>query len=176
MTTPAARRARIALGGAVKALKKTIQVADLTVAATTQSFAMGSLPAGAIVVGYDVNVTVAFVGLTAPTVDLGDSGGNSNEYADNVSIASVARISDKIAKIATIATADADATYGQPEADLINEMKNAINALAALISDGNGAAVVVKVDDTVTNLDQASAGEVQVQVLYLEAAKAETAQ
>lgn len=37
------------------------------------------------------------------------------------------------AAIAAVATADADATYGQPEADLINELKTKVNsALAAL--------------------------------------------
>jgi len=33
------------------------------------------------------------------------------------------------AAIAAVATADADATYGQPEADLINELKTKVNAL-----------------------------------------------
>lgn len=31
--------------------------------------------------------------------------------------------------VATVATANADATYGQPEADLINELKTKVNAL-----------------------------------------------
>lgn len=30
--------------------------------------------------------------------------------------------------VAAVATADADATYGQPEADLINELKAKLNA------------------------------------------------
>jgi len=39
--------------------------------------------------------------------------------------------------VADVATADADATYGQPEADLINELKAQLNAtLAALRSAG----------------------------------------
>lgn len=33
--------------------------------------------------------------------------------------------------VASVATADADATYGQPEADLINELKAQVNALLA---------------------------------------------
>lgn len=33
------------------------------------------------------------------------------------------------AVIAAVATADADATYGQPEADLINELKSKYNTL-----------------------------------------------
>jgi hypothetical protein len=33
------------------------------------------------------------------------------------------------AAVATVATANADATYGQPEADLINELKTKLNAL-----------------------------------------------
>lgn len=33
--------------------------------------------------------------------------------------------------VASVATADADATYGQPEADLINELKTQVNALLA---------------------------------------------
>lgn len=41
------------------------------------------------------------------------------------------------AAIANVATADADATYGQPEADLINELKTKLNAaLAALRAAG----------------------------------------
>jgi len=31
--------------------------------------------------------------------------------------------------VAAVATANADATYGQPEADLINELKTKVNAL-----------------------------------------------
>jgi hypothetical protein len=39
--------------------------------------------------------------------------------------------------IADVATANADATYGQPEADLINELKTKLNAaLAALRAAG----------------------------------------
>jgi hypothetical protein len=33
------------------------------------------------------------------------------------------------AAIAAVATADADAAYGQPEADLINELKSKVNLL-----------------------------------------------
>lgn len=33
--------------------------------------------------------------------------------------------------VATVATANADATYGQPEADLINELKAQVNSLLA---------------------------------------------
>lgn len=33
--------------------------------------------------------------------------------------------------VANVATADADATYGQPEADLINELKTKLNAALA---------------------------------------------
>lgn len=35
------------------------------------------------------------------------------------------------ATVADVATANADATYGQPEADLINELKTKLNALLA---------------------------------------------
>jgi hypothetical protein len=38
---------------------------------------------------------------------------------------------DQGAAVASVATADADATYGQPEADLINETKDQLNALLA---------------------------------------------
>lgn len=39
--------------------------------------------------------------------------------------------------IADVATANADATYGQPEADLINELKSKLNStLAALRAAG----------------------------------------
>ncbi|WP_341719940.1 hypothetical protein QQG74_09640 [Micromonospora sp. FIMYZ51] len=37
--------------------------------------------------------------------------------------------------VANVATADADATYGQPEADLINELKTKVNALLASLRD-----------------------------------------
>lgn len=41
------------------------------------------------------------------------------------------------AAIAAVATADADATYGQPEADLINELKAKLNlTLVALRAAG----------------------------------------
>lgn len=33
------------------------------------------------------------------------------------------------AAVATVATANADATYGQPEADLINELKTQVNLI-----------------------------------------------
>lgn len=33
------------------------------------------------------------------------------------------------AAVAAVATANADATYGQPEADLVNELKTKLNAL-----------------------------------------------
>ena len=35
--------------------------------------------------------------------------------------------------VANVATANADATYGQPEADLINELKTKVNALLAAL-------------------------------------------
>lgn len=39
--------------------------------------------------------------------------------------------------VADVATADADATYGQPEADLLNEVKDQLNAtLASLRAAG----------------------------------------
>jgi hypothetical protein len=34
---------------------------------------------------------------------------------------------------ADVATANADATYGQPEADLINELKTKVNSLLAIV-------------------------------------------
>lgn len=36
---------------------------------------------------------------------------------------------------AAVATADADATYGQPEADLINELKDQVNLLITLVDE-----------------------------------------
>lgn len=36
-----------------------------------------------------------------------------------------------LAAVANVATANADATYGQPEADLINELKTQVNLLLA---------------------------------------------
>ncbi len=40
-----------------------------------------------------------------------------------------AREGSQAATVAAVATANADATYGQPEADLINEVKVQFNAL-----------------------------------------------
>lgn len=41
----------------------------------------------------------------------------------------------RIQKVAVTTEADADATYGQPEADLINELKTIINDLIAQLKD-----------------------------------------
>lgn len=41
------------------------------------------------------------------------------------------------ATITNVATANADATYGQPEADLINELKAKVNALLAELRKTN---------------------------------------
>lgn len=41
----------------------------------------------------------------------------------------------RITKVDAAATADADATYGQPEADLINELKAQLNDLIAKLQD-----------------------------------------
>ncbi|WP_141576130.1 hypothetical protein [Actinomadura sp. WMMA1423] len=49
-----------------------------------------------------------------PAAQLGDAGGLSQGDA-----------------VADVATANADATYGQPEADLINELKTKLNSLLA---------------------------------------------
>lgn len=43
--------------------------------------------------------------------------------------AGAAREGAQAATVAAVATANADATYGQPEADLINELKTQFNAL-----------------------------------------------
>lgn len=54
-------------------------------------------------------------------------------YGDKPALASAT----KAAAVADVATANADATYGQPEADLINELKTKLNAaLAALRAAG----------------------------------------
>lgn len=46
-------------------------------------------------------------------------------------------LDEQQAAVADVATADADATYGQAEADLINELKAQLNlALAALRAHG----------------------------------------
>lgn len=44
---------------------------------------------------------------------------------------------DQGAAVADVATANADATYGQPEADLINELKTKVNALLASLRAAN---------------------------------------
>lgn len=41
----------------------------------------------------------------------------------------------RIDKVDEVATADADATYGQPEADLINELKTQLNDLIDKLQD-----------------------------------------
>ena len=45
--------------------------------------------------------------------------------------AGLSDITAQAAAVADVATANADATYGQPEADLINELKTKVNALLA---------------------------------------------
>lgn len=42
------------------------------------------------------------------------------------------------AAVADVATANADAAYGQPEADLINELKTQLNLLLARVRSGTG--------------------------------------
>lgn len=55
---------------------------------------------------------------------------------DGVIIGQSLQLDSDIA-IADVSTANADATYGQAEADLINELKTTVNALLAeLRSDG----------------------------------------
>lgn len=41
------------------------------------------------------------------------------------------------AAIPTIATADADATFAQPEADLLNEVKSKLNSVLAALRSAN---------------------------------------
>lgn len=41
----------------------------------------------------------------------------------------------RLAAVDDVATADADATYGQPEADLINEIKAQLNSLLSELRD-----------------------------------------
>lgn len=60
--------------------------------------------------------------------------GIADQVADMLDAAGNA---DPGAAVADVAEADADATYGQPEADLINELKAQMNALlASLRSNG----------------------------------------
>ena len=94
---PRGVRLAAALGGAVKAKRLEINFDDaaLDVAGLTAELAMGSLPAGAIVVGYDVDVEDDFVGCATCVVDLGDAGGA--EYADDIDLKSVARSSALVA-------------------------------------------------------------------------------
>ncbi len=88
-------RLAAALGGSVKRKFLEITADMLTAAAQSQEFAMGSLPAGAIVVGFDKDVSIAFTGLTAPDVDLGDAGGV--EFLDSSDIDNVERVSGIVA-------------------------------------------------------------------------------
>lgn len=89
------QRLQDALGGAIKKRYRKFTFADLTAAALTQQFDFAALPAGAIVVGIDVNVIVAFAGTTTLVLDLGDAGGA--EYADDVDMQTAARTSNLIA-------------------------------------------------------------------------------
>ena len=132
------RNARLAaaLGGAVRSKKLRIGFADLTAAAVTQEFAMGSLPAGSIVVGTDVNVLTAFAGTTTLEIDLGDAGGE--EFVADVDLKSAGRSSAQVV-----------------EAN----------------SDGNGIAATALVTATVEDVDAATIGLVEVQVLYINASQ-----
>ena len=47
-------------------------------------------------------------------------------------------VSARGAAVADVATANADATYGQPEADLINELKAQLNALLGRLRSSTG--------------------------------------
>lgn len=47
-----------------------------------------------------------------------------------------AREANQGAAVAAVATANADATYGAPEADLINELKTQVNALLTSLRAG----------------------------------------
>ena len=69
----------------------------------------------------------------AENFGFGGSGLTPGGGAGSPTLATALRdVADDLAglKVATIATADADATYGTAEADLINEIKTALNAVA----------------------------------------------
>jgi len=136
---PRNERLAAALGGAIKRKFIRIKDEDLIAAAITQEFAMGSLPAGSIVVGFDIDVIEAFVGLTTVVVDVGDDGGD--EYVDGLDLEAEARTSSLV-------------------------------AIAA--SDGNGIEVTALVVATVDDVVDATAGEVEIAVLYVEAGEVKT--
>lgn len=59
----------------VKRLSITIGHADLTAAATTETEALGSIPAGSFVLGVSLPCSEAFAGITGPvTIDIGSAG------------------------------------------------------------------------------------------------------
>lgn len=62
-------------------------------------------------------------------IALGNKSLDNAQVAEIVAAINAANVAG--AAVANVATADADATYGQPEADLINELKTKVNALLA---------------------------------------------
>ncbi len=78
--------------------------------------------------------------ITAPSILVGPVGGTQYAVVTTNDAATEATrgVVKKAAAVSNVATANADATYGQPEADLINELKTQVNALlAALRSAGS---------------------------------------
>lgn len=140
MTTPNSALLKQAVGGSLKRKFLRLTAADLTAAATSQAFLLPALPAGAIAIGYDINVTTAFVGLTTPTISVGEDGGSATQFSAAVSLAAQARFSQQV---------------------------------AAANSDGNGVTPNITVS-AVNNVNNASAGQVDVALIYLEAGEVKT--
>jgi hypothetical protein len=69
----------------------TIEDTDLTAAATSQAFAVGQLPPGAIYMGATLDVTEGFVGLTAPRVTIEDNDGIGGVFISDFVIDAVVK-------------------------------------------------------------------------------------
>ncbi len=72
MATPTLAREQKMFAASIKRRTVKIGFADFA-GGVTQNFAVGAaLPSGAMIIGAEVNVTVAFVGMTAPTALIDD--------------------------------------------------------------------------------------------------------
>lgn len=128
-------------GGAVQAITKTIGHADLTAAATSESIALGTIPAGAIVLGVAASGYTPFTGgsVSACVVDIGSTG-------------DVDAIKDGMNVLAA-------AVDGQPSTFTAGINPNKYFAAATVLS-----ALFLATGDNVVNLD---AGAITFRVVYI---------
>ena len=104
-------RLKRALANGVRRESTTITAAQLTAAAGSQEFEFAGVPADAIVLGYKVDITIAFTDGAAGafTLDLGD-GTTADSIADGLDLSSIAKLVAAAALSVLISTAKLSAT------------------------------------------------------------------